>query len=121
MESLISFLTQPLISLSSSISLVTLPPMSPFLIATTIFILAIIVGYHVVWRVTPALHAPLMSMTNVISSVIVVGALMGIGSAHTTSGIIISALALFFICINISGGLVITQRMLEMFTSKKGK
>lgn len=114
-----SFLTQSLI-FGNSISLPTLPEMSPFVIAMTIFILAIFVGYHVVWRVTPALHAPLMSMTNVISSVIIVGALMGMGAAKTTSGLVVSALALFLICMNIAGGLVITQRMLEMFTRKKG-
>ena len=114
-----SFFTQSLFH-NGQLSLTTLPEMSPFVIAMTIFILAIFVGYHVVWRVTPALHAPLMSMTNVISSVIIVGALMGMGAAKTTAGLIISALALFLICMNISGGLVITQRMLEMFTRKKG-
>ena len=114
-----SFLTQSLI-FSKTAPLPTLPEMSPFIIAMTIFILAIFIGYHVVWRVTPALHAPLMSMTNVISSVIIVGALMGMGSAQSTSGLLISSLSLFLICMNIAGGLVITRRMLEMFTRKKG-
>ena len=118
MDSILGFLTQSLLNISQSDIFSTLPQMSPFLVAMTTFILAIFVGYHVVWQVTPALHAPLMSMTNVISSVIIVGALMGIGSAQTPVGIIISSLALLLICMNIAGGLVITKRMLSMFTKK---
>lgn len=120
MESIITLLTESLFIAHDGPTLATLPQMGSFLIALTTFILAVIVGYHVVWQVTPALHAPLMSMTNVISSVIIVGALMGVGSAQTAPALAVSTCALFLICVNIAGGLVITHRMLSMFTRKKG-
>lgn len=87
MESFITLITQSLFSTAEASA--TLPEMSAFLLALTTFILAVFVGYHVVWQVTPALHAPLMSMTNVISSVIIVGALMGLGAAQSTAGMTI--------------------------------
>jgi len=90
-----------------------------------IFVLAIYVGYHVVWTVTPALHTPLMSVTNAISSVIVVGALLAVGVALVTddNGPIwaraLGFVALVFASINIFGGFLVTQRMLSMYKKKK--
>ena len=79
-----------------------------------IFVLACFVGYYVVWRVTPALHSPLMSVTNAISGIIVIGALLQMGS---TSGVVtlLAVVALFVSSINIFGGFWVTQRMLRMF------
>ena len=93
----------------------------PFLITgLTIFILACFVGYHVVWRVTPALHSPLMGITNAISSVIIVGAIMAAGAA-SQSGLssFLGFLAVVFASVNIFGGFIITKRMLHMFQKKK--
>lgn len=92
----------------------------PFIITgITIFILACFVGYHVVWRVTPALHSPLMGLTNAISSVIIVGAVIATGAISETgfSGFL-GFLAIVFASINIFGGFVITKRMLHMFQKK---
>ncbi|PCJ98545.1 MAG: NAD synthetase [Zetaproteobacteria bacterium] len=92
----------------------------PFIITgLTIFILACFVGYHVVWRVTPALHSPLMGLTNAISSVIIVGAVVATG-AMSESGFssFLGFLAVVFASINIFGGFVITKRMLHMFQKK---
>ncbi|MET0484030.1 MAG: proton-translocating transhydrogenase family protein [Aestuariivirgaceae bacterium] len=94
----------------------------PFVFQFTIFVLAIFVGYFVVWSVTPALHTPLMSVTNAISSVIVVGALLAIGSAAVASASGASAtfgfLALVLASVNIFGGFLVTQRMLGMYRRK---
>ncbi|CAO5675779.1 MAG: hypothetical protein HEEMFOPI_00931 [Holosporales bacterium] len=90
----------------------------PFVMMLTIFMLACFVGYFVVWQVTPALHSPLMAVTNAISSVIIVGALLAAGVASgisTTFGL----LAIFLASINIFGGFIVTQRMLSMFQAKK--
>lgn len=90
--------------------------LDPFVMGLTVFALACFVGYYVVWRVTPALHSPLMSVTNAISSVIIVGALIAAGPAiagiSTTFGFIAVVLA----SINIFGGFIVTQRMLQMFS-----
>ena len=87
----------------------------------TIFALAIFVGYHVVWNVTPALHTPLMSVTNAISGIVLVGAILQVveinGNLITFSSIL-GAFAIFFASINIFGGFFVTQRMLEMFKKK---
>jgi NAD(P) transhydrogenase subunit alpha len=96
----------------------------PFVFRVSIFVLAVFVGYYVVWSVTPALHTPLMSVTNAISSVIVVGALLAVGVQVTGSGgsIIARALgfvALVFASVNIFGGFLVTQRMLAMYQKKK--
>ncbi len=91
---------------------------STFELILMIFILASFVGYYVVWRVTPALHAPLMSITNVVSSIIVVAALKSGIQGQTTLGQIFSSLSLFLVSVNIAGGLVITKRMLNMFVKK---
>ncbi|HLK79947.1 MAG TPA: proton-translocating transhydrogenase family protein [Xanthobacteraceae bacterium] len=97
----------------------------PFVFRFSIFVLAIFVGYYVVWSVTPALHTPLMSVTNAISSVIVVGALLAVG-VQLIGGeggpIIARALgfiALVFASVNIFGGFLVTQRMLAMYRKKK--
>ena len=93
--------------------------MSPFMLGLTVFVLAIFVGYYVVWNVTPALHSPLMAVTNAVSSVIIIGALIACGLP--TEGIpkILGFLAVMLASINIFGGFVITQRMLQMFMKKK--
>jgi NAD(P) transhydrogenase subunit alpha len=94
----------------------------PFVFQFTIFVLAIFVGYFVVWSVTPALHTPLMSVTNAISSVIVVGALLAIGASALASGSGVAAsfgfLALVLASVNIFGGFLVTQRMLGMYRRK---
>lgn len=91
----------------------------PFVMGLTVFFLACFVGYYVVWKVTPALHSPLMSVTNAISSVIIVGALLAagpsIGGISTTLGFFAVVLA----SINIFGGFIVTQRMLAMFSKNK--
>jgi NAD(P) transhydrogenase subunit alpha len=85
----------------------------------TVFVLAIFVGYYVVWHVTPALHSPLMSVTNAISSVIVVGALIAAGPAMFGLSKIFGLTAVVLASINIFGGFIVTQRMLAMFRKKK--
>ena len=87
----------------------------------TIFILAVFVGYYVVWKVTPALHSPLMAVTNAISSIIIVGALIAVGLSESGSDGFIGIIAIVLAAINISGGFLVTQRMLEMFKSKNRK
>jgi NAD(P) transhydrogenase subunit alpha len=82
----------------------------------TVFVLAVFVGYYVVWRVTPALHSPLMSVTNAISSVIVVGALIASAGRGFSSAMGLIAVALA--SVNIFGGFIVTQRMLQMFRKK---
>jgi proton-translocating NAD(P)+ transhydrogenase subunit alpha len=80
-----------------------------------VFVLAIFVGYYVVWSVTPALHTPLMSVTNAISSVIVVGALIATGAGGFSFSTVIGFLAVVLAAVNIFGGFTVTQRMLQMF------
>jgi len=87
----------------------------------TVFVLAIFVGYHVVWNVTPALHTPLMSVTNAISSVIVVGAILAAGSRGGGTGALLGTLAVGLAAINTFGGFFVSQRMLEMFKKKEPK
>jgi NAD(P) transhydrogenase subunit alpha len=91
---------------------------SPIVINLIIFVLAIYVGYHVVWNVTPALHTPLMSVTNAISSVVVVGAILGAGSSTAGIGPLIGAIAVALVAVNTFGGFLVTQRMLSMFKKK---
>ena len=86
----------------------------------TIFVLACFVGYHVVWRVTPALHSPLMAITNAISSVIIVGALMAAGLPDFSFAKIMGFIAVTLAAINIFGGFIVTRRMLHMFKKKSG-
>ena len=93
----------------------------PTLINLTVFVLAVFVGYHVIWNVTPALHTPLMSVTNAISSVIIVGALLAAGSERLDFGSVLGALAVGLAAVNVFGGFLVTQRMLEMFKKKAPK
>ena len=99
--------------------------LDPFVFRLSIFVLAVFVGYYVVWSVTPALHTPLMSVTNAISSVIVVGALLAVGVpllADDSGPVWARALgfvALAFASVNIFGGFLVTQRMLAMYQKKK--
>jgi NAD(P) transhydrogenase subunit alpha len=90
-----------------------------FVYELTVFVLAVFVGYHVVWRVTPALHSPLMSVTNAISSVIIVGALIAAGPAGISFAKVMGFVAVALAAVNIFGGFIVTQRMLQMFQRKK--
>src|SRR6059036_2140413 len=94
----------------------------PFFLLLGIFVLAVFVGYYVVWSVTPALHTPLMSVTNAISSVIVVGALLSVGVAGVNAGSnfakFVGFLALCLASVNIFGGFMVTERMLAMYKKK---
>ncbi|WP_176082494.1 proton-translocating transhydrogenase family protein [Martelella sp. HB161492] len=90
----------------------------PFVFQFAIFILAIFVGYYVVWSVTPALHTPLMAVTNAISSVIVVGALLAVGLSASGLATGFGFVALILVSINIFGGFLVTQRMLAMYKKK---
>lgn len=91
----------------------------PIITNLLVFVLAVFVGYHVVWNVTPALHTPLMSVTNAISSVIVVGAILAAGSGGMDAGTILGAIAVALVAINTFGGFLVTERMLEMFKKKE--
>jgi NAD(P) transhydrogenase subunit alpha len=90
----------------------------PFVFHLTIFALACFVGYYVVWRVTPALHSPLMAVTNAISSVIIVGALIAAGPAGFSLAKFMGFVAVALAAVNIFGGFIVTQRMLQMFKKK---
>jgi NAD(P) transhydrogenase subunit alpha len=92
---------------------------SPFVFFLTVFVLACFVGYYVVWRVTPALHSPLMSVTNAVSSVIIVGALIAAGPADFTFSKVMGFIAVVLASVNIFGGFIVTQRMLSMFKKKQ--
>ena len=91
----------------------------PFIFRFAIFVLAIFVGYYVVWSVTPALHTPLMSVTNAISSVIVVGALLAVGISASGLATGFGFVALVLASVNIFGGFLVTQRMLAMYKKKE--
>ena len=97
----------------------------PFIFRLSIFILSIFIGYYVVWSVTPSLHTPLMSVTNAISSVIIVGAIIAAvaGSSDNvfSTSSIFGFIAIILAAINIFGGFLVTQRMLQMYKKKKGK
>lgn len=91
----------------------------PFVFRLAIFVLAIFVGYYVVWSVTPALHTPLMAVTNAISSVIVVGALLAVGASLSGWATGFGFVALVLASVNIFGGFLVTQRMLAMYKKKE--
>jgi NAD(P) transhydrogenase subunit alpha len=93
-------------------------PAAPFVYLFSIFVLAIFVGYYVVWNVTPALHSPLMAVTNAISSVIIVGAMLAAGLHGSTVAHVFGFLAVVLVSVNIFGGFVVTNRMLSMFRKK---
>ena len=107
----------------AAISVVSGGAIDPFVFRLSIFVLAIFVGYYVVWSVTPALHTPLMSVTNAISSVIVVGALLAVGVDLIGEGTALARLfgfiALMLASVNIFGGFLVTQRMLSMYKRKE--
>ena len=93
----------------------------PIVFYLIIFVLAIVVGYHVVWSVTPALHTPLMSVTNAISAIILVGAMLAAGPQVFDWGGWVGVLAVTLASVNVFGGFLVTQRMLEMFRKKEPK
>ncbi len=97
----------------------TVVGIDPFLFLFTVFVLACFIGFYVVWSVTPALHSPLMSVTNAISSVIVVGALIAAGPAQMDFSKVMGFIAVALASVNIFGGFIVTQRMLGMFKKKK--
>ena len=92
-----------------------------FVFGFTVFILACIIGYYVVWSVTPSLHSPLMSVTNAISSVIIVGAILAAGSIDLSIAKIFGLIAVVLASVNIFGGFIVTYRMLSMFKKKSKK
>lgn len=94
---------------------------SPIVVNLIIFVLAIYVGYHVVWNVTPALHTPLMSVTNAISAIIIVGAMLAAALTATGLGKAMGVLAVALAAVNVFGGFLVTRRMLEMFKKKEPK
>lgn len=89
-----------------------------FLALFTVFVLAVFVGFYVVWSVTPALHSPLMAVTNAISSVIIVGGLLAAGPSHVDFSSVMGFFAVLLASVNIFGGFIVTQRMLGMFRKK---
>ena len=91
----------------------------PFVVLFTVFVLACFVGYHVVWRVTPALHSPLMAVTNAISSVIIVGAMIAAGTGGFSFSEMMGFVAIVLASVNIFGGFLVTYRMLSMFKKKQ--
>ena len=92
----------------------------PLVTNLTVFVLSIVVGYHVVWNVTPALHTPLMAVTNAISGIIIVGAMLAAGPVQFDTGTVLGFIAVALASVNVFGGFLVTQRMLDMF-KKKGK
>ena len=90
----------------------------PFVLNLTVFVLAIFVGYHVVWNVTPALHTPLMAVTNAVSGIIIVGAMLASSPEKMDMGSVIGLVAVALAAINVFGGFLVTQRMLAMFKKK---
>ena len=94
---------------------------SPAITNLIIFVLAIYVGYHVVWTVTPALHTPLMAVTNAISAIVIVGAMLAAALTETTLGRTMGVLAVALAAVNVFGGFLVTRRMLEMFRKKEKK
>ncbi len=90
----------------------------PFIFALTIFVLSCFIGYYVVWKVTPALHTPLMSVTNAISGIVIIGAMIAVGPESFGFGQFLGLIAVIIASINIFGGFIVTNRMLEMFKKK---
>jgi len=91
----------------------------PFVLSFTVFVMAVFVGYHVVWNVTPALHTPLMSVTNAISSIVIVGAILASGPLEMNLATVLGLIAVGLASVNIFGGFMVTQRMLSMFKKRK--
>ena len=91
----------------------------PVVLNLTVFVLAIFIGYHVVWNVTPALHTPLMAVTNAISGIIIVGAMLAAGPEKLDVGTVLGLVAVTLAAVNVFGGFLVTQRMLDMYKKKK--
>jgi NAD(P) transhydrogenase subunit alpha len=113
-----ALLSEKLNSLATEVQFQNTSTVDPFIFAITIFSLACFVGYYVVWKVTPALHTPLMSITNAISGIIIIGALIASSSQGFSLSMVLGFLAAFLASINIFGGFIVTERMLEMFKKK---
>ena len=94
---------------------------SPTIINIVIFVLAVYIGYHVVWNVTPALHTPLMAVTNAISAIVIVGAMLAAALTETPLGKFMGVAAVALAAVNVFGGFLVTRRMLEMFRKKERK
>lgn len=90
----------------------------PFILTLTIFVLSCFIGYYVVWKVTPALHTPLMSVTNAISGIIIIGAMISVGPEDFGLSQFLGLIAVIIASVNIFGGFIVTNRMLEMFKKK---
>jgi NAD(P) transhydrogenase subunit alpha len=112
-------LAQNLTDMAAQGTLTTSDAHMPFVALLTIFALACFVGYYVVWRVTPALHSPLMAVTNAVSSVIIVGALLAAGLRGFGASQMFGAIAVALAAVNIFGGFIVTYRMLSMFKKKQ--
>ncbi len=106
-------------AIAMNVSASVAPEVNPFIFLLAIFLMACFVGYYVVWNVTPALHSPLMAVTNAISSVIVVGAMLATGLATSGWAMFFGFIAVTLASVNIFGGFVVTQRMLSMFKKKQ--
>ena len=106
-------------ALAMGVSHQVAPEVNPFIFLLAIFLMACFVGYYVVWNVTPALHSPLMAVTNAISSVIIVGAMLATGLATSSWAMLFGFIAVTLASVNIFGGFVVTQRMLSMFKKKQ--
>ena len=113
-----ALLSEKLNSLATQVQFQNTSTVDPFIFAITIFSLACFVGYYVVWKVTPALHTLLMSITNAISGIIIIGALIASSSQGFSLSMVLGFLAAFLASINIFGGFIVTERMLEMFKKK---
>jgi NAD(P) transhydrogenase subunit alpha len=106
-------------NLAMGVSATVAPEVNPFIFLLAIFLMACFVGYYVVWNVTPALHSPLMAVTNAISSVIIVGAMLATGLATSPWAMLFGFIAVTLASVNIFGGFMVTQRMLSMFKKKQ--
>ena len=106
-------------NMAVTVSGVVAPEVNPFVFLLAIFLMACFVGYYVVWNVTPALHSPLMAVTNAISSVIIVGAMLATGLATSGWAMAFGFIAVTLASVNIFGGFLVTQRMLSMFKKKQ--
>lgn len=113
-----ALLSEKLNSIATEVQFQNTSTVDPFIFAITIFSLACFVGYYVVWKVTPALHTPLMSITNAISGIIIIGALIASSSQGFSLSMVLGFFATFLASINIFGGFIVTERMLEMFKKK---
>ena len=112
-------LIEPYFLAAVSVGTIETAGLSPFMTGLIVFVLSCFVGYHVIWNVTPALHTPLMAVTNAISGIIVVGALLIVASETGRWVEIVGFLGVLLASINVFGGFMVTKRMLDMFKKKK--